>query len=255
MPESCYLCGKPATLPLQLKDSFTAHSACKVPTSSMMCDRCNAAINGEEKQLWYWNEAKGKWSPLWGRSLSRLYQGDRLLSPIIQGEHTEKGKTFPVVSGLPTRAQMRGWILNPPDPPFTIAIAESGQKHILPWAQEGLGRDYFPVQFELDSVWIDRSEFARVLASFEALMAMGFSKSDIVSGSYRSDLLMKWITVYQDHDAEIEPLRGSRLLALLAHVAQKPEDGPEDDPEEDPEIPVAVMAVAQQQYEQGSLFG
>lgn len=227
MSDLCYLCGKPATLPLQLKDSFTAHSVCKVPTSNLMCDRCNAAINGEEKQLWYWNEAKSKWSPLWGRSLSRLYQGDRLLAPTIEGEHTEKGKTFPVVSALPTRAQMREWLINPPDPPFTIAIAESGQKHILPWAQEGLDRNYFPVQFELDSLWVRRAEFTDLLQHFESLMALDFSKTEIVSGEYHSDRLMRGINQYLPHDQVVAPYRRGRLLQLVSHVAQKPDPLPE----------------------------
>ena len=227
MPDLCYLCGKPATLPLQLKDSFTAHSVCKVPTSSMMCDLCNAAINGDEKQLWYWNESKGKWSPIWGRSLSRLYQGEHLLSPTIEGERTEKGKTFPVVSDLSTRAQMRGWLLNPPAPPFTIAIAESGQKHILPWAQEGLDRNYVPVQFELESLWIDRAEFADLLGHFEALMGLEFSKTEILSGEYHSDRLMRAIGQYLPHDDAVARYRGGRLLQLVNHVAQKPEALPE----------------------------
>lgn len=245
MPDLCYLCGKPATLPLQLKDSFTAHSVCKVPTSGMMCDRCNAAINGEEKQLWYWNEAKGKWSPLWGRSLSRLYQGDHLLAPTIEGERTEKGKTFPVVSALPTRAQMRDWLLDPPEPPFTIAIAESGQKHILPWAQEGLSRDYFPVQFELDSVWVKRVEFTKLLQDFEALMALEFSKTEILSGEYHSDRLMKAIDCFFPLEDRIAPHRGSRILALASHVAQKPDvvSQPVVQPVSSPPPPVGQMAL------------
>lgn len=223
MPDLCYLCAKPATLPLELKDSFTAHSVCKVPTSDRMCERCNAAINGDEKQLFYWNEGKGKWSKIWGRSLSRLYAGDKLLSPVIAGERTEGKDTLPIVSSLATRAQMRDWILNPPEPPFTIAISESGQKHLLPWAQEGLDRDFFPVQFELDSLWVSRAEFAGVLEHFEALMALDFSKTEILRGEYHSDRLMKNFSAYLPHESVIERYRGGRLLQLINHVAQKPE--------------------------------
>jgi hypothetical protein len=238
MPDLCYLCGKPATLPLQLKDSFTAHSACKVPTSDKMCDRCNAAINGEEKLLWYWNEGKGKWSRLWGRSLSRLYLGDVLAVPTIEGQHTEGKLTAPIVTALATREQMRGWLTNPPKPPFTIAIAESGQKHILPWAQTGHSRDYFPVQFELDSLWIDRAQFAAILAAYEALMGLGFSKTEITSGQYHSDRLMKAWGQYEPFDDVLTSWRGSRLLELVAHVAQKPEEAPPPTPEVAPPPPV-----------------
>lgn len=231
MASLCYLCGNPATLPLILKDTFTAHSSCKVPTSNKMCDRCNSAINGREKILWYWNSEKGKWSRLWGRSLSRLYLGDTLVAPTLEGERTEGKVTAPVVSNLVTRKQMRDWLLNPPEPPFTIAIAESGQKHILPWAQEGIDRNYFPVQFELDSLWIDRDRFSLMLLAYEKLMQLGFSKTEINTGQYHSDRLMKAIAEYDEPNNLVEAWRGSRSLALAAHVAQKPETVLDDSPQ------------------------
>jgi len=251
MPNLCYLCGKPADLPLQLKDSFTAHSACKCPTSTKICNRCNAAINGDEKQLWYWNEGKGKWSPLWGRSLSRLYQGDVLLSPTIEGKRTEKGKTFPVVSNLATRAEMRSWLLEPPSPPFTIAISESGQKHILPWAQEGLSQDHFPVQFELDTLWVNRGEFTELLGHFESLMALEFSKTEILSGEYHSDRLMRAISQYFPHESVIAGYRGGRLLQLVNHVAQKP--APATEPKAVTQVLGPGMEIEQAKSNQGQL--
>jgi hypothetical protein len=239
MPDLCYLCGNPATQPLQLAKSFTAHSACKVPASDKMCDRCNAAINGDEKLLWYWNEGKGKWSRLWGRSLSRLYLGNVLAVPALEGQHTEGKLTAPVVTALATRAQMRDWLISPPDPPFTIAIAESGQKHILPWAQEGHDRNYFPVQFELDSLWIDRAQFTAILAAYESLMGLDFSKTEITSGQYHSDRLMKAWGQYESFDEALASWRGSRLLGLVSHVAQKPAESPQASPKVAPLQPVA----------------
>ena len=216
----CYLCGKPASFPLALKDTFTGHSMARCPDSDQLCGRCYGAIDGNEKLLWYWNQGKDKWSKLWGRSLSRLYQGDVLLSPVI-GEAKTIGKdTFPVVSGLPTRAQIRGWLLEPPEPPFTIVIAESGQKHVLPWAQDGHSRDHFPVQFELDTLWIGRERFTGLLAAYEGLMALEFSKTEIDSGLYHSDRLMRAISQYQPLEDQIAPVRGSRFLDLLSYVAQ-----------------------------------
>jgi CRISPR type IV-associated protein Csf1 len=144
-----------------------------------------------------------------------------MISPTIKGQHTEKGKTYPVVSGLPTRAEMRAWLLFPPSPPFRIIIAESGQKHILPWARVGHSRDCFPVQLELDSVWVDHREFTGLLGAYESLMALGFSKTEINSGSYHSDRLMRAIALYQDYEDIVAPYRGGRLLQLVAHVAQQ----------------------------------
>lgn len=218
---NCFLCGRRHGLNLvseYLGEYFTDKSRARIPQSPYVCDFCAWAI---KLRCWYWHEGKQKWSKLFARGWSSLLHGGTLVAPTIEGERTEGRDTFPIVFALPTRAQMRGWLLDPPEPPFTIAIAESGQKHILPWAQEGHSRDYFPVQFELDSLWIDRAQFTNLIGHYEALMAMGFSKTEIDSGKYHSDRLMAAISIYGTHDAAIAPYRGARLLELCSHVAQK----------------------------------
>ncbi len=215
---NCYLCAKPGTNPLELSNTFTMHSSAKCPDSKMMCDRCYSTISGDQKQLWYWNDGKGKWSKLWGRSLSRVYQGDRLIAPIIEGTYTEGKDTFPVVKNLLTRVEIREFLLNPPEPPFTIAIAESGQKHIIPWALKAQDKSFFPVLFELDTVYIDH-RFREYLQVYEQLLSLGFSKSEIDSGDYRSDRLMKVFDQYWELEEQIAAIRGTRLMALLNYVS------------------------------------
>lgn len=216
---NCYLCGKSANNPLELKDSFTGHSMAKCPESSYLCDRCHAPINGDEKQLWYWSEEKGKWSKLWGRSFTRLYIGNKLISPTIEGER----EGLRIVSNLAKRAEIRQWLLNPPIPPFTIAIAESGQKHILPWAIESQSKEYFPVQFEMDTVWVNHKVFCQAINEYEYLLSLEFSKTEINTGAYRSDRIMKNWGKFEKSESAIAPLRGSRMLELISHVAVKEE--------------------------------
>lgn len=216
----CHLCGKKGEWSYLaselLTKYFTARSICKTPTSDAVCDRCHWVLKG---RVWFWNESKQKWSKLFAQSLTALYQGETLLYPIIEGEHTEGKDTLPIVTQMPTRAMIRDWLLNPPDPPFTIAITESGQKYVLPWAQEGLSRDRFPVQFELDSIWLHRAEFQMLLEQYEALMALGFSKGEIDSGDYRSEKLVKCLEEWGTFEPAIVPYRGSRLLQLVSYVA------------------------------------
>ena len=221
MRSHCYLCAKPGSNPLKLSNSFTMHSSAKCPESKVMCDRCYSTISGNQKQLWYFNPNKDKWSKLWGRSLSRVYQGDTLIAPVIDGEYTEGKDTFPVVKNLLTRVEIREFLLNPPEPPFTIAIAESGQKHIIPWALEAQSRDLFPVQFELDTIYID-NRFRELLAVYEKLLKLEFSKSEIDSGEYRSDRLMKVFDQYWELEDQIKEIRGTRLMQLISYVAQIP---------------------------------
>lgn len=214
---NCYLCGRLAKKPLELKSSFTAHSQALLPSSNLMCDRCHKVIVGEWQQCWYWNDGKQKWSKLWSRNWSWLWSGDKLLSPTIGGER----EGFPIVSNLPTRKEIKNWLLNPPRPPFTIVIAQSGQKHILPWARTAQSQDLFPVQFELDSIYLERKEFAVLLENYTQLMEMGFSKSEIDSGNYRSDRLMSVIdnSSFWEKDEAVKPYRGSLLFNLAGFVA------------------------------------
>lgn len=220
---NCFCCGRRHGLNQAddyLGAYFTDKVRARIPQSPYLCNFCAWAI---KLRCWYFNRSKNKFVKLFARGWSSLLQGDTLIRPTIEGEHTDGKHVLPIVSDLPTRVEMRDWLLNPPEPPFTIAIAESGQKHILPWAQEGHGRDYFPVQFELDSLWIDRAQFAGILNAYEQLMALGFSKTEINSGQYHSDRLMEALTEYEKPEAEISSWRGSRLLALVSHVSQQPE--------------------------------
>jgi hypothetical protein len=218
MGDCCYLCGKPATKPLKLKDSFTAHSVARIPTSDKMCDRCDWSIN---LRCFYFNPNKQKWGKLFSRNWSWLFQRDKLIAPKIEETHTEGKDTLEIVSELPTRAQLREWLLNPPEPPFTLAIAESGQKHILFLAQEAHNRDIFPVQFELDTLHLDRKKFTALVQNYEALMALDFSKSEIDSGDYRSDRLLKSFEQWESLEKQIAFFRGSRLFQLVSFVAVK----------------------------------
>jgi hypothetical protein len=228
---NCYLCGTlNATLPLKLKDSFTAHSLAKCPHSDKLCDRCEYSIN---LVCFYWNEnkidkktkkPKPDWSKLFARNWSWLYNDTTLIAPVFNGEK----EGLPIVENLPTRELIREWIINPPQPPFTIAIAESGQKHILFLAQEAHNRELFPVLFELDTIFIKRAEFIKYLECFEALMGLGATKTEIVTGYYKSQFLLNNLTNYDQFESIITPIRGSRLLDLISYVAiaeriEKPE--------------------------------
>ncbi len=50
-------------------------------------------------------------------------------------------------------------------------------------------------------------------------MEMGFSKTEINPGNYRSDRLAKCINEYASCEAVIAAKRGSRLLDLVSYVA------------------------------------
>ena len=135
-----------------------------------------------------------------------------------QFKPSDKNDGLLEVTNLPTRAEIKEWLINPPSPPFTVCIAISGQKHTYPFRVEAQSRELFPVLMEETLIYIDRQEFTQLLNNFEALMGLGFSKTEITSGDYRSDRLAKCLTEWREIEARIEKYRGTDLMALADHV-------------------------------------
>lgn len=192
---------------------------------------------GDRKQVWVRSGSGSqdvRWVSLFLRSVSQVWRGNELLVPrlglpeektmVSSMGRTGKPQTLPVLSSIPSRADIRSWLLDPPEPPFTIAIAESGKKHILYLAQEACDREFFPVQFELDTLHVDRSYFTKLLNAYEALMAMAFSKTEINSGIYRNDRLITNLRDYQPHEGIIAAERTngkpSRFLQMIAFIGK-----------------------------------
>lgn len=217
----CYLCGcEGASKPLALKSTFTGHNTAKSPESHQWCKRCEWSVNLRAK---YFNPEKKKDSILSGRNWSWLLQGNKIVKPVIHSENNNEGnnleKEFPRVSGLPTRIDIREWILNPPLPPFTIAIAESGQKHILYLAQEAYSQELFPVQFELTTVYVNRNEITELVETCESLMRLGATKTEISTGEYKSQFLAKNLIKYESLENKVKGYRGSTLLTLALYIS------------------------------------
>lgn len=235
----CYYCGSGnATLPLKISDSFTANSVVKCPHSSLMCSKCYALMFGDRSRCLFWNEAKidkqtnakaPSWSLMFTRNTSWLLSSTTSFPTFSEDPRTVeingKSVTALVMANLPTRSLIRQWLLEPPEPPFTIAIAKSGQKHILFLAQQGLSRDYFPVQFETDTLHCDRAHFTQLLIVCEALMELGFNKTEIGTGSYYPSRLLKCFDQWEPLEAIVQrertPANPTRLLQLACYVAQK----------------------------------
>lgn len=216
---NCYICGSAnAVLPLVLKDSFTAHTRCRNIESKNLCQRCFDCVEGKYKQCWYYHPTKEKWSKLWGRNWSWLICCDPKKSRPTFHESPHADGILEV-RNLPTRVEIREWLISPPDPPFTICLADSGQKHTYPFSVESLSKDFFPVLFEETLIYVNRIEFSCLLGLVENLLEMGFSKTEIISGEYRSDKLAKVLLDFLPIETEVARFRGTDLFFLANFVA------------------------------------
>lgn len=198
----CWLCGgqtKHRGLPAKkaILDTFTDRDKARWPKSKSVCPGCVLCL-----------------SHLSLRNYSILA--------------TEQGLRHP------TRAEIRGLLLDPPEPPFVLCIAVSGQKHLHFRAQVAYSRDGYPVQMEETSVCVWRRPLAEWMEAIESLYTV-FSKEEIRTGRYSQGRIKQYgLEKFQEVEAGLAPHRGTRLFDLAVFVAQKIEEPAAEPEKEDP---------------------
>lgn len=131
----------------------------------------------------------------------------------------------------PDRPRMREILISPPDPPFVIIIAVSGQKHLHFKAEIAYCRDNYPVQMEETHLQVNVSELKKILNVIEMLYTV-FTKEEIRTGQFSLNRIKQFgLARFQDFAGLIEKYRGTRLFSLAIFVAQKSEEIPAKEPE------------------------
>jgi len=193
----CWLCGgetggKGIPTKKGIKDTFTDHSWARGQGSNSLCPGCAFCLGNR---------------PL--RNYSILATSDRLRHP--------------------SRAEWRGILLAPPEPPFVACLAVSGQKHLAFKAPINLSQEVFTVALEEQLIEVVPAKLAACLEIVEDLYIY-FTKDEIATGRYSQHRIQECgLARWERLDAALEPWRGSRLLELALFVAQKseqPQEGP-----------------------------
>ncbi len=196
---ACWLCGSPTNgegVPAKkaIKPTFTDGSLARAPHSEVICKACAFCLSYREL---------------------RNYS---IVATPISLKH-------------PIRAELRDMLLDPPEPPFAICAAVSGQKWLHIKADVAYSRDYYPVQMEDTPVLVKPATLAGILEPVEELYAGGFRKSaykdmpgEIEDGAYESWKIKQFgIGRWEELENIIAPWRGTRIFQLALFVAQKGE--------------------------------
>ena len=106
-------------------------------------------------------------------------------------------------------------LASPPDGPWCAAVADTGQKHTLPWTPLNYGRGRWRVRFESEDVTAVPGEFAALLTRSALLRRAGLGRDEVCAlepGPWKltRDVLPLW----RVHCAALMPYRGSGLLRL-----------------------------------------
>ena len=186
----CWLCGceTEAGHPKKkiIKPTFTDHDLAAIPWAEAVCEHCAWALSYREL-----------------RNYSILATGDGLYHP--------------------SRPQIRETILSPPEPPFLLAVAESGQRWLHFKAKVNLSNKRFSVRMDNFEVIVSPEQFENILNPVEELYQT-FTKAEIESGNYQSHRIREFgLERWEQLEKVVGPTRKSSLFQLVLFVAQREE--------------------------------
>jgi CRISPR type IV-associated protein Csf1 len=185
---TCWLCGCKTDQGFPqsktIKDTFQNKDMAKAPWSDTCCEHCNWALS---------------------------FMSMRNYSIIADG------------TGLkhPSRIKLREALLNPPEPPFVICCAESGQLWLHFKAKVNLFKDKFWIRMDKIDVMICPIIFNQILETIEDLYKT-FSKAEIESGNYQSHRIKEFgLEKWEKNENQIKGLRKSGIFQLALFVAHR----------------------------------
>jgi hypothetical protein len=189
-------------------ESFTDHAEVAVPAASNVCVPCVWALSGKPPDTF--------------RLYSVIWRTDRPLS-------ASHPKAVRVASGSHLTAkndlsEVRSILLDPPTDgsPWFCAIADSGQKHVVPFTPTNRGANQWVIRLERDDIHGSPAELGSLLHCCAVLYAAGFNREEILNGRPRAGKLIKaGFEFWRERDRFLNPRRGSALLDLAVFLLRK----------------------------------
>ena len=204
MNNICRICGEVGHgVPFAdwVRPTFTDHD--KLQIGDIICHRCRWLFEERSELL---AQRVGKDKPQRMRNYSHFVVDGRWI-PLSKGN----------------KPHMKDLLLGKPFPELAC-IADSGQKHIFfraKWNPSGSEAGY--VQFEEQSIFIERSALAWLLERIEKLYVT-FNKAEIGTGDYSQYRILKFgLGTWRAYEHSIAYMRDSVLFKLALFLAQKGE--------------------------------
>lgn len=173
VPGVCAMCGhhdeRTAPIARALGKNFTDQSCFADPRTDRVCWACMTCCSGRPPaslRMWTIVATPGRDLPASAAKAAAIY-GDR---PGIC--LTSRANTRPIIDTL----------ISPPDGPWLVSVATSGQKHVLPYAVVNHGTSQWRVRMETVTVISTPEEFATVTKHVIQLRRAGAHSEDILAG-------------------------------------------------------------------------
>lgn len=217
---NCWLCGGDTErLGWHIKDvigaAFTDTSSAASPSSQTVCYSCAALL---KKEAWGMACSKYGHSPYFP-----IKDGKKpFMSNWMFASHVISKESWV----MPSRQEMREHLLNPPNPPFVMSLADMGKIHVLFRCRVSNDADHFFINMDAETILIHRPTFKEILNAVEDGY-MDFSKEGILTGNYNQAAIMRsGLKRWREVEDRIKPHRekNNDMLRVAVFVAIKRSD-------------------------------
>jgi len=206
---NCYYCGASCDEQYKtadyVKDTFTNRDIVKYPQSQFVCVGCVESLgNGEDKMPFIDGTVKVREN---ARGMC-----PRMYSWILFTDHKLAG----------TKAHIKEWrelLANPPEPPFAVILADSGQKQLIFRAPIAMSKKCFSILLEDECIEVIPEQLAERLEMCTPICAA------LGKPALQGEISFSSYTRYNEYHGEIETLEKwlairdqplSRLAAWLS---------------------------------------
>ena len=176
--EKCYVCGTTCgnsyLVKNFIKNDFTNRDIVKMPVSEYICNGCITVCKNKLE----FHIVDGSIVESYPRNFSWVITKDKNIA--YSKSHIQS---------------LREKIVNPPEPPFAIVVAVSGQKQLLFRSVVSNSTDNYPILFEDENVTVSISELNDILALATKICA-ALGKINL-RASYDYSMSIKYFEVYK----------------------------------------------------------
>jgi len=211
-PTRCWICGLESTRAMPARRwmgaKFTDQNKCRWPGATHVCEACAWACSWVAPPGFYGPDNPKPKRGVNLRLFSHLYDAGKYI-------YANKANKPLILS----------WLRAPKAGPWFAAIADTGQKHVLPWTpmnlSGGLGGTAL---FEESLVSLPSTDDGwRVADDCAALLAAGATKAEVLAGDYRAETWLRCKDRVRRFEAAYSRLRGGAWFRLVVWLSQRDE--------------------------------
>lgn len=213
----CWVCaadshGRGLPIPEWDGANFTGQTRIRYPRGQVICECClwvmarKSAVPGRPAK-----EGQ-ECGPNW-RNFSVLYRT------------RDDGTPDMLIASKGEKPAIREWLRTPRRAPWFAALADTGQKHVVPWVPVSAGARgvalFDEVSLQLPAP--GDADAWRVLDDLMAMLTAGATKEEVEAGAYTPGTIMRCGDVVRAFERTHGHLRGGGWFALVVWLAQRDE--------------------------------